>query len=143
MRGVGSITITAEKEGDKHRLRVPASVTSEWEPGKYWFTARVTDGENIVEVETGEIAIDPDLSQADAGFDGTTHAQRVLSAIEAVLEKRATRDQERYTINNRELWRTPIADLLTLRDRYRAQVRTEQKAKRGDLFGTAVRVRFR
>jgi hypothetical protein len=80
---------------------------------------------------------------ASAGFDGSTHAQRTLAAIEAVLEKRATRDQEKYSINNRELSRTPISDLLLLRDRYKTQVRMELKAKRGDLFNTSVRVVFR
>lgn len=143
LRGVGSINIDATPEGDNFRLRVNAEDTAQWEPGRYWYTARVSNGADILEVEAGEVEITPDLAEAGAGFDGSTHAERVLAAIEAVLEKRATRDQERYTINNRELWRTPIADLLNLRDRYRAQVRTEQKAKRGDLFATAVRVRFR
>lgn len=144
LRGIGSIDIAGIAEGDDHRLLVPASETSSWEPGRYWYTARVSNvAGNVYEIETGEITIDPDLSAAGAGYDGLTHAQRTLLAIEAVIEKRATRDQERYTINNRELWRTPINDLLVLRDRYRAQVRMEAKAKRGDLFGTAVRVVFR
>ena len=143
LRGAGSITIAATAEGQvTHRLKVAASETAEWLPGQYWYSARVTDGENIVEVDSGEIEITPNLAAEESGFSGLTHAQRTLAAIEAVLEKRASRDQERYTINNRELWRTPIADLLTLRDRYRAQVRMEQKAKRGNLFGSAVRVRF-
>lgn len=144
LRGPGSIDIAGIPEGDTHRLNVSAAATSEWVPGHYWYSARVSDGEGVIlEVETGEVIIDPDLASVEPGFDGTTHAQRVLAAIEAVLEKRATRDQERYSINNRELWRTSIPDLLLLRDRYRAQVKMESKAKRGDLFGTAVRVRFR
>lgn len=143
LRGAGSITINATNGGVvTHSLKVPATTTATWAPGVYWYSARVTDGENIVEVEAGEVEITPNLAAESAGFNALTHAQRVLAAIEAVLEKRATQDQQRYTINNRELWRTPIADLLTLRDRYRAQVRMEQKAKRGNLFGSAVRVRF-
>jgi hypothetical protein len=143
LRGAGSITINAQPGGAvTYNLKVPANETANWVPGRYWYSARVSDGENIVEVESGEVEVSPNLAAETEGFSGLTHAQRVLAAIEAVLEKRASRDQERYTINNRELWRTPIADLLTLRDRYRAQVRMEQKAKRGNLFGTAVRVRF-
>lgn len=143
LRGAGSITIAGSSGGSvTHNLKVPANLTAEWAPGRYWYSARVTDGENIVEIESGEVEITPNLAAETEGYSGLTHAQRVLTAIEAVLEKRATQDQERYTINNRELWRTPIADLLNLRDRYRAQVRMEQKAKRGNLFGSAVRVRF-
>jgi len=144
LRGPGSVDIVSVPDGTTHRLRAPASVTAGWEPGDYWFVARVLNEDgDVFEVESGQITIDPDLASLGPGYDGSTHAQRVLAAIEAVLEKRATQDQQRYTINNRELWRTPIPDLLLLRDRYRAQVKMESKLKRGDLFGSAVRVRFR
>jgi FtsP/CotA-like multicopper oxidase with cupredoxin domain len=144
MRGPGSINVVSVPDGNAHRLRANAEATGTWQPGVYWYSARVSNEDgDVFEIESGEVVIDPNLAEATAGYDGSTHAQRVLSAIEAVLEKRATQDQERYKINNRELWRTPIPELLTLRDRYRAQVKMEARAKRGDLFGTAVRVRFR
>lgn len=144
LRGPSAITVVGIPDDEKHRLRATATTTGEWIPGDYWFVARVADeAGTVVEVESGQITITPDLVAAGAGYDGSTHAQRTLAAIEAVLEKRATLDQERYKINNRELWRTPISELLVLRDRYRAQVKMEAKVKRGDLFGSAVRVRFR
>ena len=53
-------------------------------------------------------------------------------------------DQERYRINNRELYRTPIADLIKLRDMYRAEVNRERAAKCGkNPFGRKVRVVLR
>ena len=77
-----------------------------------------------------------ELVIADANFTAVTLAagkplitlpgvgvQRTLEAIEAVIEKRASIDQERYKINNRELWRTPIPELLVMRDRYRSELR--------------------
>lgn len=144
IRGPSAIDLASTPDGSNHRLRAAASVTAGWEPGDYWFVARVSNEDgDVFEVESGKITIDVDLAALGAGYDGSTHAERVLAAIEAVLEKRATQDQQRYTINNRELWRTPIPDLLMLRDRYRAQVKMEAKLKRGDLFGSAVRVRFR
>lgn len=54
-----------------------------------------------------------------------THAQKVLAAIEAVLENRATQDQDSLSIGNRQLRRTPIADLLLLRDKYKSEVAIE------------------
>ena len=78
-----------------------------------------------------------------AGHDARSHVQRVLDAIEAVLEKRATLDQEQYRINNRELRRTPIADLLKLRDRYRGELARMKAASKGGLFGVSARVVFR
>lgn len=97
-----------------------------------------------MEAGNGQITILPDLASAGDGFNGKTHAQRTLEAIEAVIEKRATMDQERYRINNRELYRTPIADLLKLRDLYRLEVAREKQAQCGkNPFGRKVRVSLR
>lgn len=144
LRGPGSIVLTASADGTQHRLTATAAETGAWVPGVYWYSARVTKGADVFEVENGQITIAADLANATDGHDGRTHAQRTLEAIEAVIEKRASMDQERYRINNRELYRTPIGDLIKLRDLYRAEVRREQAAARGkSLFGAAVRVRLR
>lgn len=143
LRGPGNIDMTAVPNGMGHRFNVPASETTDWPAGVYHYAVRVTDGDAIREVETGRVEILADLAAVSAPTDLRSHARRTLDAIEAVLEKRASRDQERYTINNRELWRTPIGDLLKLRDTYRAEVRKEDAAAAGkSLWGPAVRVRF-
>lgn len=144
LRGPGAMNLTASAEGTQHRLTVSAATTANWVPGLYSYSVRVTDGTDVFEIEAGQLEITPDLTSAAEGHDGRTHAQRTLEAIEAVIEKRASLDQERYRINNRELYRTPIADLLKLRDLYRAEVRREQAAARGqNPFGATVRVRLR
>ncbi len=143
LRGPSAINLTAEAAGLAHRFLVQADQTAAWAPGDYWYSIRATDGAAVVEVEAGQITIKPDLAAAAAGHDGRDHVRRVLDAIEAVLEKRATQDQEKYKINNRELWRTPISELLMLRDRYRSELRRMNAARKGGLFDQAVRVRFR
>lgn len=144
LRGPASINLSATAEGSQHRIAASAGVTATWAPGAYWYTVRATNGDDVVEVEQGQLTITPDLANAPGGFDGRSHAQKCLAAIEAVLEKRATLDQERYRINNRELHRTPVAELMKLRDLYRAEVRRELAAARGkSLFGAVVRVRLK
>lgn len=143
LRGPSVINLTAESVGRIHRFYVPASETANWEPGNYWVSVRAERDGEIVEIENDEIVIKPDLSGAAEGYDGRDHVRRVLDSIEAVIEKRATLDQERYKINNRELFRTPISELLVLRDRYRSELRRMTAAKKGGLFDQAVRVRFR
>ncbi|MEG2431803.1 MAG: hypothetical protein RSB25_09135, partial [Acinetobacter sp.] len=60
-----------------------------------------------------------------------------------VIEGRASLDQERYRINNRELYRTPMETLIRLRNQYRAEVGREQaKASGKSLFGRVVRVKL-
>lgn len=143
LRGAGVINMTSVADGALHRFRVESAQTAEWAPGSYWYSIRATDGTSTVEIESGEILIKANLASEESGFDGRSHVQRMLEAIEAVLEKRATLDQERYRINNRELYRTPIAELLVLRDRYRAELRRMKALASASLFDSVVRVRFR
>lgn len=141
MRGPAAVTISATVESAQHALRVTAADSGDWVTGIYSYNVRVSKGAEVFEVESGTLEILPDLNAQVAGVDGRTHAARVLDAIEAVIEKRATLDQERYSINNRELARTPIADLLKLRDVYRSEVARERHlARGGKLFGRSVRV---
>jgi hypothetical protein len=143
LRGPQAIDLAGTADGDTHVLAADAATTAAWNAGAYWFSLRVTDGTDVVEVDAGELRITPDLASEAAGYDGRSHAQRVLTAIEAVIEGRATRDQERYRINNRELQRTPISDLIRLRDRYREEARRERAAAKGQsLLGRRVLTRF-
>lgn len=144
LRGPSAINLTATASGTQHQLLANAAITADWTPGIYEYTARISDGVDVFELEFGQLTITPDLAAAGEGHDGRSQARRTLDAIEAVIEKRASLDQERYRINNRELYRTPIADLLKLRDVYRLEVRREQASARGkNLFGAALRVRLR
>lgn len=146
LRGPGAMTMTATSEGSQHRFRAEVTETAGWVPGDYWYTLRAVDAatSEMVEVECGQVTITPDLINASAGFDGRTPNQIALDAIEAVIAQRATLDQERYRINNRELYRTSIPDLLKLRDHYVRLVKREQDIACGrNPFGNTVRVRLR
>lgn len=140
LRGPSVIDIAASVDLGKHLFNVGADVTATWAVGRYDYAIRAARTSEVFGVETGVIEILPNLDSATVGFDGRTHAERVLESIEAVLEQRATMDQQRYRINNRELDRTPITDLLKLRDVYRAEVHREKARARGDSGFGAVRV---
>lgn len=147
LRGPEDINITAAADGTGHKFDVAAATTAGWDAGVYSYSARVTKGAEVFELERSTLEILANLAAVTGVYDGRSEARKVLDAIEAVIAKRATRDQERYVIEGqngrRELWRTPIADLLKLRDTYRAEVRAEEAAARGkSLWGPAVRVRF-
>lgn len=144
LRGPSSINLTSDAEGSQHRFHATAAATSGWAAGAYWYTLRATDGTDVVEVENGQVEILPDLVNQTGPYDGRTQAQIALEAIEAVLANRATMDQERYRINNRELYRTSIEDLLKLRAHYRREVQQEKaKACGSNQFGAVVRVRLK
>jgi hypothetical protein len=146
LRGPSVIDLTATADGAQHHLAATAADTAAWLPGMYVYSARVSSDGVVVEVDAGRVDVLPDLAQT-VGGDMRSHSRIVLENIRAVLEKRATQDQARYTISTpngpRELWRTPLPELLQLEATYAARVRAEDAAARGsNPFAREVRFRL-
>ncbi len=145
LRGPSSIDLTAENSNVIHQFSESASNTRQWKAGQYRYVLRATsrgDDLAVVEVDSGTLEIIPDLLAMADGTDTRSHAQKVLEAIEAVLEGRARKDQSKYKINNRELERTPLPDLLAFRKTYKAEVAREIRKAKGLSPFQHVRVRF-
>lgn len=141
LRGPSVLDLNAAGTGARHVFAESGSETAAYKPGKYSVSLRASCGGDVREIEAGTLDILPDLAGASEGHDPRKHAERVLEAIESVIESRASKDQMAYTINGRSLSRTPLADLLQLRDTYRKEVRA-LRGKRRPLFGRTVKVRM-
>lgn len=139
LRGPQAIDLTATADGTSHVFAADAATTEAWKPGTYWYSLRASKGSALMDAGGGQLVVAPDLANVTEPYDGRSQAAIALAAIDAVLAKRATQDQQRYTINNRELWRTPIADLLKLRAYYATQVRRERNSPR---WGKPIIVKF-
>ena len=134
--GAGSteIQITASANGTAFKIEVGASTTTSYTAGNYqWqsYLTRNSDNERVT-IDSGYIEIRPNRDLATT--DPRSHFKIVLDNIEAVIEERATKDQEAYSINGRSLSRTPIADLQQLADSYRGKYVAEinrHRAKKG------------
>lgn len=113
--------------GDDFLMTATAATTAAWAKGSYKYQARMTKGSEAHTVEQGNIEIVANYSTAAGGLDDRTHARKVLDAIEAVIENRATMDQQEYQIGDRMLKRTDLADLYKLRSQYKALVANEEK----------------
>lgn len=126
-QGAGSTTFTinATETGGIYVVEVASATTAAYTAGTYnWqaYIVRSSDSQRI-SIAKGVWQILPNLSASTA--DPRSHAKKVLDAIEAVLESRATIDQMGYSIAGRTLSRTPLPDLLKLRDSYRADYAIE------------------
>ena len=77
-------------------------------------------------IDNGRIRVQPDPTTIELHADLRTHAERVLEAIEAVIEKRATKDQSQITINGTQLVKTSWSDLQEIKKYYTAVVAQEQ-----------------
>jgi hypothetical protein len=139
------ITLTASAEGDDYRVQAMAATTALWAAGFYSWARWVEKGAMRIGLGSGRLQVNADPATAVAGLDTRTHARKVLDAIEAVLENRATKDQEEYSIEGRSLKRTPLADLIALRSQYSIEVQREERAARaaaGLGTGRTIGVRF-
>lgn len=142
-------TIASFADGDDHAVSVPGTTTASWTAGRFDWSAYVThaDGRRV-SLFTGAIKILPDLSQP---YDGRTHARKMLDAIEAVLEGRATsqeidlvKAQRGINGDDRAIERDTAA-LIPLRDKYKAEVAAEERVAaiaRGDKRPRNVKIRF-
>jgi len=130
--GTTEIEITATGDGTDYIVEVASATTAPYTAGTYaWqaYITRTSDSERI-KVDDGYIKI---VANRDASTsDPRTHNKKVLDAIKAVIESRASQDQMSYTINGRSLSRMPIRDLMDFRDQYAAMVAAEERKANGD-----------
>ena len=128
--GATEIEITASESGSDYIVEVVSATTAGYTAGVYHWQAYITrtaDSERItVDSGTFEVVANRDAATTDP----RSHVKKTLDAIEAVIEDRASKDQESYTINGRSLTRTSLEDLVNLRDIYKALYADEQRKER-------------
>ena len=124
------IEIAASASGTDFLVEVASVTTASYTAGTYRWQAYITRTSDSQRVLIGSGTVKVVANRDASTVDPRSHAKKVLDAIEAVIESRATKDQEEYAINGRSLKRTPIADLLVLRGRYKAEVLAEERAER-------------
>jgi hypothetical protein len=122
-------SVVATADGAAHAVSVAASTTAGYTADDYTWVAVASSGTESYEVDRGTARLLPKYN-ADAALDDRSHAKKTLEAIEAVIENRATLDQQEYTIGSRSLKRMTVADLLALRDKYRGEVWAEEQGER-------------
>lgn len=142
----GGFEVVATADGTNHEVSVASSTTANFLAGTYSWAAQVVNGATKKTVDMGEVKVLPNLfaGAAATASDLRSHPRKVLDAIEAVIEGRATLDQEEFQIGGRMLKRTSIPHLLKLRSRYQDEVAREQAAERlANGLGTARKLQVR
>ena len=140
-----NFTITATEANDKYYVEVGSSTTANYTKGNYHWYAYITrssDSERIMIDEGYTEIVD---NYATTSSDIRSHAKTCLDAIEAVIENRASIDQQSMSIAGRSLSRMSIDDLLSFRNYYKAEYLKEvkkQRAKNESASGNIIRVKF-
>lgn len=127
-----AFSINATADGLSHAIAVPKAITAPFFAGDYTWAAFVNTATERHQVATGNLKLCPDLSIV-APRDGRSFARRLLDAVEAALENRASTDQLdviEATFRERGVKRSQ-GTLLALRTQLSSEVRREENAAAG------------
>lgn len=97
--------------------------------GDWGWSIRATQktGTGSAIVAQGILQLNADPASADA----SSHSERMLTAIEALLEGKATKDVASYAIAGRSLTRMTVDELMKWRSHYRGEVRKQRAQAAG------------
>ena len=123
INATAKITITATASGVDHLVTAAAATTAAYAAGSYTWRSQVSRAGEVFTVATGTVQVQGSFGAAT--LDARSHARKALAAVEAYLENPQNITAASYEIAGRKLQRLSIPDLLTLRDRYRAELATE------------------
>lgn len=122
------IEFTTTASGQSHRANVDFLTTATWNAGEYFGVGIITDGTSKYKIWDGRITVKQNISSQNG--DPRSFAKRTLDNINAVLEGRASSSILKSVVDGTTLERTPIADLLKLRDYFAALYNAELQAER-------------
>lgn len=125
-----------------YTISVPDSTTVGYTKGDYTWQEYISNATDRIVLNTGFVTLEPNLD-ADTS-DPRSFWAKVLDAIEATIENRASIDQSSMAIAGRSLSRIPIDELLTLRDRAQYEVNKElNKARIAKGLGNSSTIKAR
>lgn len=141
-----SVVATTSTSGDYWEATITNAKTEGLPVGAYGWQAQISDGTNKHIIGSGTLLLQADFADTDAPYDPRSQTKRILDAINATIEGRASSDQLSYSIAGRSLTKMSPADLITLRSHYASlyaqELREERTAQGGGFFRT-VKVKFR
>lgn len=128
LAGGAPILVPTVVEGAGRVARLAPAVSAQVPPGVYLWTevaTRPADGARWTALD-GRVEVLPD--PATSGGDARSQAERILDAIDARIEGRASADCDAYAIEGRSISRTPLDILMRVRGIYARKVAAERGA---------------
>jgi len=138
------ISITAGQDGARHLVSESAASTAGWRAGDYRWQSYVTKDGARHFVGSGTMKVAPNYAIQEQGYDGRGHAQKVLDALRATIEGKASNDQLAMSIRGRSISRLSPGELVKWLNFYENLARreaNEEKIRRG--LGSGNKIRFR
>jgi hypothetical protein len=138
-----NFTLTATESNDEYIIET--SSTTSYTAGEYNWVSYITRSSDSARIKLSEGFTEIQQNYATTTSSVRSHVKKVLDAIEAVIENRATMDQSSMSIAGRSLSRLTVDELMTFRDRYKTEYLKEIKQariKNKKDSGNSIKVRF-
>jgi hypothetical protein len=138
--------VGAAAAGGSWDFTITATQSATLGTGTVWYQDYVSAGSERFTVGSGSIEVQANVAVTTGAFDGRTQFEIDLDAVRAEMRARVTGGGvQEYSIGNRSLKKMPMADLIALESKLKADVARELRRKRiaqGLDSGRAVYVRF-
>lgn len=144
--GASEIQLAGTTYNGSYLFTADSTTSADFDPGYYHWQLEIvrnSDSNRIV-VDRGAFTAIVDLDVNNA--DPRSHAEIMLTKIEALLQGKADSDVANYSIQGRSLTKFSIAELLEWRDYYREEVEKQKRLeqiKLGRPVSSTIKVRFR
>ncbi len=124
-----SVICTAGTEAEAHRCAAAAATTALWTPAEYSWTARMSSGAEVYEVDRGTVTLAANPATATA-YDGRSRAEKALEDAEAALANFQSSGGrvKRYSIGGREMEFDNSGEILAVVSYWKIEVRRERAA---------------
>jgi hypothetical protein len=119
------ISIASTADADAHLVELTAATTGAYTAGTYDWQAHVAKGTERYLVSSGIIQIAPDYATQTSGYDARTHTKKVLDALEAAVEGRASLTQLQQKVGEVQVGHMSLKDQVEMLELYRAKYRKE------------------
>ena len=143
--GASEIQLTGTASNGAYLFTADSTTSAAFVPGYYHWQLEIvrnSDSNRIV-VDRGAFTAIVDLDVNNS--DPRTHAEKMLTKIESLLEGRADSDVANYSIQGRSLTKLSIDELVKWRDYYQSEVnriKRLEEIKLGRKTAATVKVRF-
>lgn len=136
------IEITASADDDDFLVSIAAATTAVYTAGTYDWQAYVTKDLKRYQVDSGVMEILPNFAAAESGLDARSHVKKVLDALEAMIEGKASQDQLSYAIGGRSISKLSPQEVIDWRDAYAQMYQRELRKLHGQGERRTVKVKF-
>jgi hypothetical protein len=124
-------TAVAVANGTGWRTTITAATSANFDAGTWYWQSIATAGTVSYTIGSGQLRVERSLaySGTPGAVDGRTQAQQDLDAVQAAIRAMVAGGAvQKYTIGNRSLDKIPMADLLRLESKLKAEVNRELRA---------------